>query len=84
MGERYWMTVALAKGMCRIVWKNSVKAIMPETPRNTSHFLLCPKRGSPLRQIQTAQKRKLMALLKKTSWGVGRMAKALTKRLAEV
>ena len=84
MGERYWMTVALARGMCRMVWKNRVKATIPVKPRMKSHFRLCPSRGSPCFQSQKTQSTRLTALRRKTSWGVGKMAKALTNRLAEV
>ena len=84
MGDRYWMTVALARGMCRMVWKKRVKATMPVKPRMNSHLRLCPRSGSPFRQSQKAHSTRLTALRRKTSWGVGRMARALTNRLAEV
>ena len=49
------MTVALASGMWRMVWKNKVNADHARAP-DDQPLSVVPKRGSPLRQSQMRKK----------------------------
>lgn len=61
------MVVATASGKSFKVRKNMSSAVVPKSPRRSSHFLLIPKNGMPSFLMTAMQNRMETKLLKSTS-----------------